>query len=71
MVKLRSCKYAIVFVLNTQHVESCLQSFDQIRTRSASVTSEDNFGWTFVDLTDFINKCLVQDDLVNTCELIA
>ena len=69
-MELRGCQDAVILVLDAQDVEGRFQSFDQIRAGGASVTCEDNLGWAFVDLADFIDKRLIQDLLISVCELV-
>jgi hypothetical protein len=61
---------AVILVFDAQDIESRLQSFHQVRAGSARVTSEDDPGGTFMNLADLIDKSLVQDHLVDACELI-
>ena len=70
VVELRSSEDAVVFILNTQNIESRLQSLDQVRARSASVTTKDNLRRAFVNLANFINEGLIENGFIDTSELV-
>jgi hypothetical protein len=70
VVELRGCQDAVVLVFDAQDIKGCFQGFDQIRTGGAGVPSEDNLGRAFMDLADLINKSLIEDGLIDACELI-